>query len=166
MFCPNCGKKNYDQQKFCRGCGMNLEQSALSLQEQFQDEQSSLAQRNRHLERFGGFAFSGFLMLLFVGVLAFIYMIVTNLILPGTRPLLGVFLALFVLFAVLTLIYVIFAQDHKEKRKATMWNPISPDTSSNPETAKLLSDAAHEPISSVVEDTTDLLPSEKKTRQS
>jgi hypothetical protein len=144
---------------------MNLEQSALSLQEQFHEEQTALVRRERILERFGRFAFGGFIVILFVAVLAIIYMIVTNLILSGTQPVVGVLLALFIVFAVLTLTYVIFAEDLKEKRKAMMKIPSATDPPSRPDTARLLNEGDPQPLSSVVEGTTDLLPIENRTRK-
>jgi hypothetical protein len=34
MFCPDCGAKNPEQPKFCRGCGRNMEAVALAVNEQ------------------------------------------------------------------------------------------------------------------------------------
>lgn len=34
MYCPNCGKENSAEQKFCRLCGLSLEQAVQSLAEQ------------------------------------------------------------------------------------------------------------------------------------
>lgn len=34
MFCPNCGEQNSLEQKFCRNCGINLEQTAAFVREQ------------------------------------------------------------------------------------------------------------------------------------
>lgn len=34
MYCPNCGKTNSEEQKFCRSCGLSLEKVLQSLVEQ------------------------------------------------------------------------------------------------------------------------------------
>ena len=61
MFCPNCGAKNSSEQKFCRSCGMNLEQTALDLADQFGAVRDVSSQSiDRFFENLGKVAFGGF----------------------------------------------------------------------------------------------------------
>jgi len=59
MFCPNCGKENFSEQKFCRACGIGLEKVVESLMEQkilsAQDDKS--LRKRILLETFGTVAF-------------------------------------------------------------------------------------------------------------
>ena len=166
MYCPNCGQKNYNQQKFCRSCGMNLEQTATALVEQFPSGgPDRLALKEQRLERFGQIAFGGFGVVIVIAILGIIYTIFTNMILAGTQPLAGVILVLFLIFAALTLAYVVFAEELKEKRKKMMKNPAAATPTSEPDTNKLLNVPADPSVASVVEDTTELLPVEKKPRE-
>ena len=145
---------------------MNLEQIAASLSEHFPARaEDDLELRSRRLERFGTFAFGGFGIVVGLAVLGIVYTIVTSFILSGNNPLAGVIMALFVIFAALTLAYVVFKEDLKEKRRALMKNPAAVASSPEPDTNKLLNQGDPQPIPSIVEDTTDLLPVEKKTRR-
>lgn len=166
MFCPNCSSNNSTGQKFCRKCGMNLESTSQSLLEQFPGSaQSSLSQRERRLERFGQFAFGGFGLVLLIAVIGIIYTIVTKMILAGTQPWAGALLVLFIVFAVLTLTYVVFKEDLKDRKK-TINTAIDPNRVETRDTDKLLESPVFEPVPSVIEDTTELLAVEKKTRKS
>jgi len=170
MFCPNCAAKNSTEQRFCRACGMNLEQTAATLEEQFPARKGvELDRAGRRLERFGQIAFGGFGIVVAIAILGIIYAIVTKMILAGTQPIAGVILVLFLIFAALTLAYVVFAEDLKEKRKEMMKAPaagtVAADSNLERDTNNLLSDPINKPVPSVIEDTTDLLPVEKKTRK-
>lgn len=167
MFCPGCGSKNSTDQRFCRSCGMNLEQAAQSLLEQFPGGESiDLARREEMLERFGKIAFGGFGIVLLIAVAGMIYTIVTKMVLGGEQPWAGVVLVAFILFAVLTLIYVVFNEDLKEKRKKALRAPPVEPTPDSVVTGKLLDEGHFEPIPTVTENTTDLLPSRNRGRSS
>lgn len=167
MFCPGCGSKNSTDQRFCRSCGMNLEQAAQSLLEQFPGGESiDLARREEMLERFGKIAFGGFGIVLLIAVAGMIYTIVTKMVLGGEQPWAGVVLVAFILFAVLTLIYVVFNEDLKEKRKKALRPPPVEPTRDSVVTGKLLDEGHFEPIPTVTENTTDLLPSRNRERSS
>ena len=64
MYCPNCGKTNSAQQKFCRSCGLSLEKVVASLAEQLpaSDLDKNLQERKRKVDRWlnitGGTAIS------------------------------------------------------------------------------------------------------------
>ena len=61
MYCPNCGNKNSEKQRFCRSCGLGLEKVAQSLTEQLPTAlDESLLERKERLERWGVAALSVF----------------------------------------------------------------------------------------------------------
>ena len=144
---------------------MNLEQASQSLLEQFPGGESiDLARREQMLERFGQIAFGGFGIVLLLAVAGMIYTIVTKMVLGGEQPWAGVLLIAFIIFAVLSLTYVIFNEDLKEKRKKSLHSPPVQPTPDSVVTGKLLDEGHLEPIPTVTENTTDLLPSRNRER--
>jgi hypothetical protein len=70
---------------------------------------------------------------------------------------------LFIVFAALSLVYVIYQESTKDRNR-----PMRVDGQGilkAPETGKLLREPSQMPIPSVIEDTTDLLTVESKTRK-
>lgn len=164
MYCPNCASKNSVDQKFCRSCGLNLEQTALSLVEQATGEMAGKIELSqRKLDRFGKIAFGGFGVIVLAGIVGLIYTIIMKMVLSGTQPVVGVMLALFVIFAGLALTYVAFNENLKEKREAIK-KGRAPAEIDQPSAATLLSEGYPRPVPSVTENTTDLLPVKNKTR--
>jgi len=165
MFCPNCGAKNTTEQKFCRSCGLNLEQTAVSLLEQIPSSESAeLLKRERNLEKFGNIAFGGFGLVLLTAISAIIYFIITKMILSGTNVFFGILLIAFLIFAGLSLVFVMFNEDLKERKQKS--NPTrTNELSEKLDTGKLLEEKSFEPIPSVTEDSTELLIAKNKTRK-
>ena len=165
MFCPNCGAKNTTEQKFCRSCGLNLEQTAVSLFEQIPSSESAeLLKRERNLEKFGNIAFGGFGLVLLTAISAIIYFIITKMILSGTNVFFGILLIAFLIFAGLSLVYVMFNEDLKERKQKS--NPTrTNELSEKLDTGKLLEEKSFEPIPSVTEDSTELFIAKNKTRK-
>lgn len=165
MFCPNCAKENSVEQKFCRACGLNLEKAAESLLLQLPDDQNAgLAKREMFLERFGNFVFGGFLVVVLIAIVAIIYTIFVKFVLSGTGVIFGLFMIVFMIFAALALAFVGFMEKIKEDKKSVNPN-LQKELSEKPDTAKLLEDKPFEPVPSVVENSTELLHIENKTRK-
>jgi len=142
---------------------MNLESTAEALSAWTPRENVDFAQRERRLERFGQFAFGGFGIVLVFAVLGLIYTIFTKMVLVGEQPWAGVLLIGFIIFAMLTLTYVVFNEDLKEKRKKA--RPVPPnELEGAATTGKLLEEKEFEPIPTVAEHTTDLLPVRDRER--
>lgn len=141
---------------------MNLETSAASLREQFPNSARTGLEREEKLHRrLGQVAFTGFAIVIDVALLAFIYFILTTMVLSGERPWFGIFLIAFIVFAGLSLAYVIWNESIKEKRQKLQHTPAPAALPGQP-TGKLLNESTVEPVPSVVEDTTKLL---KQPRQ-
>ena len=165
MFCPNCGANNSTEQKFCRGCGLNLEKTAESLLLQLPSAESAkLLKRERNLEKFGNIAFGGLGLAIFTAIGAMIYFIFIKMILTGESVFAGILIIAFIIFAGMSLAYVAFNEDLKERKqkvKPTLQNELSESKT----TGKLLEDKPFEPVPSVTESTTDLLYAERKTKK-
>lgn len=166
MFCPNCGANNTTEQSFCRSCGLNLEPTAESLLEQIPSaESANLLRHERNLQKFGDIAMAGLGLVLLTGVGAIIYVIFNQLIWSGKNIFAGVLFIGFIIFAVLTLAYVILKEDLKERKQKT--NPALANKTGGPrDTAKLLEEKPFEPIPSVTENSTELLFAERKPKTS
>ena len=159
MFCPNCGANNSTEQNFCRSCGLNLEDTAKSLLAQIPSaETAALLRREQLLEKFGSIAWNGFGIVLLIAVGAIIYTIITAMVLSGKQPFAGILLTAFIVFAALTLAYVVFNEDLKEKKQKLKLK-AQKDLAKPKTTGRLLEEKPFEGVPSVVEN------SEKPTRQ-
>jgi len=165
MFCPNCGANNSTEQKFCRSCGLNLEKSSESLLEQIPNAQNAnLIKQSQLVEKFGNFALGGLGLVILTAISAIIYGIFSKMILTGANVLVGILLIAFLIFAALSLIFVMFNESIKEKKAKT--NPaLKSELNEKQETAKLLEQKHFEPAASVTENSTELLFVENKTRK-
>lgn len=162
MYCPNCGKENSIEQKFCRNCGMNLESTAAALAEQRAG--GAIEASDRRLELFGNIAFGGLITVGLVAVAGMIYTVVEKFILTGQGIVFGIVISLLLIFAVLGIAYVVLNEVRKEKRAKHIAQ--SDDLGAlNENRVGLLDTGDFEPVPSVVEDTTELLKVKAKTRQ-
>ncbi len=165
MFCPNCGANNSTEQKFCRSCGLNLEKTAESMLEQIPSaESANLLKQERWLENFGNVAFGGFGLVLLVAVSAIIYTIFTKFILNGSSVLAGILLIAFFVFGILTVMYILFNESLKEKKQKHKLQAEIGMTEKK-DTAKLLEEKPFEPVSSITENSTELLHTKNKTQK-
>ncbi len=165
MFCPNCGANNSTTQKFCRACGLNLEKTAESMFEQIPSaESANLLKHEKLIERFGNFALGGLGIVILFGVTILIYAIIEKFLVSGTNIYFAILLIAFIIFAFLSLVFVIFNESLKEK-KAKINPTIKNELDEKKDTAKLLVEKPFEPIPSVTENSTELLYTKNKTQK-
>lgn len=164
MFCPSCGATNSTEQKFCRSCGLNLEDTAQSMLEQLPSAASAnLIKQRRKLEKFGDIAFTGFAIAILLGVIGLVYVTFVKMVLSGSNPVAGIILILFIIFAAMALAYVFMNETLKEQ--SAKLNPeLTKELEKKVETGKLLEEGNFEPVPTVTERTTDLLYTENKTK--
>ncbi len=126
------------------------------------------AARGRFFENLGKFGFGGLGAVVVIGLCFLIYTIITKFILDGSRVASGVLLTLFIIFASLSFIYVIYNESRKEGRSSRVRDSEENALSvlPAPTTGKFLTDPAHEPVPSVVEHTTELLRSQPRKHKS
>lgn len=143
---------------------MNLERTAGSLLEQFPaGADANLERQEKALERFGNIAFTGFGIVIGVAVLTIIYLIAAKMIFSGEQPFAGVVLVAFILFAALSLGYVIWREALNEKRAQLEKSRSKDPNLQHHSPAHELPPTSFEP-SSVVEDTTELLETRRRTK--
>jgi hypothetical protein len=163
MFCPNCGANNSTEQKFCRSCGLNLEKTAESVLEQLPTAQiANVLKHEKLIEKFGNFVFGGFCVVVLVAITAGLWYIVTNVLIGKTNVFTAVLLIAFIVFAFLTLVYLVLNEALKEKKQKI--NPaLDNELSGRKDTSKLLEEKHFEPVRSVTKNSTGLIFVENKT---
>jgi len=161
MYCPNCGKENSAEQKFCRSCGLSLEKAVELLAEQLPALKldKSLRERQRRVDRWLTIVAASGISLFVISILwAIIYKII---ILKG-EVLEG---SLFAAFIVGLVVFALLALYGESLRKAAGKRQLmQPPPTEVSDTAKLLPDSQMEPIPSVTERTTELLTVDKKDK--
>lgn len=160
MYCPNCGSDNKKTQNYCRFCGLNLVEIARSLKNQLAfGEKAYALKKSDKLKRILSKTSVVLVAASFIGLV---------LVLLVDRSYLGLLaqysLGIFLLLQVLS-----FVIDKVSENTVNKQNPARAEYSvtqfESKETAKLLEDKPFEPIGSIVENSTELLPVENKTRK-
>jgi zinc-ribbon domain len=160
MYCPNCGKTNSEEQKFCRSCGLSLEKVVQSLFEQLPatDVDKNLRERQRKVELwakvFGTGIASLFALLVLWGT-------IYKTIIEEGKVAIGLGFLAFIVGAVALIVLMLYRESLLKASKRPL---PKPEPSPPADTAKLLPEPSFEPIPSVTERTTDLLSVERKKR--
>ncbi len=160
MFCPNCGADNRSEQNYCRSCGLKLDSISRSVAEQFPSvEYAKLQKRKELFEKLGlgSLAVAGAIGLGMILSKAAYY----KLILFGPEVLMW---SAFGAFALSAMLSVFFFNYPKLFMKIEKVNPRLSPTDESTEvvsmpTNKLIDDRPFEPVGSVTEHSTELLPS-------
>ena len=163
MYCPNCGKQNSVDQKFCRSCGLGLQKVAQTLSEQLPTKLDlSLQQKKERFEKLGVAALSifgaGVLIPLLYGI--FYKMMYTQ---GKVAAGLGL-LALIVVLGCGLLSVILFAKAN-EVKETPAGQPLPREPASQ-HAAELLNESIPQsPTFSVADRTTELLRSEKPVKK-
>jgi len=159
MFCPNCGKANSIDQKFCRSCGFNLEETSRSVTQQ----QPTIA-ANKALTARKEFIEKVLLTICGVGLTIFviilIWLIVTDIILGKGQIAGGILGIAFILGMAISLVLIVYRQVLIDA--AAKGRPAAPETPLPEAQTRQLGESTVEPIPSVTEPTTDLLIKEQR----
>jgi hypothetical protein len=146
---------------------MNLQQTVESLSAQFgTGHDADTAKAEKFFNQLGKFAFGGFGAVVVIGIGILLVSIFNKFIGNGSNIMIGVFLMLFLVFAALSLVYVVYNESKKDnKALRTVDVPTKALESDSRETGRLLNEPTDLPIPSVIEDTTDLLHIDAHTRK-
>jgi len=162
MFCPNCGKENAADQSFCRACGLKLGEIAQVVAEVLPSEENAALQRRvRAIEKLARAAFgiAGAIALMSFIFAAALY----KLILFGPEVL---FLASAIALAVFAMLGAgLIGYSKFFLRRGITDGAATPIGGTSPinATGKLIEDRPFEPVPSVTENTTDLLPRKSRS---
>jgi hypothetical protein len=164
MFCPNCGGENRGEQNYCRKCGLKLDAISQAVSEQRPSKEYAELQRQKdRFERLGLLSLS-ISAVIAIGLLL-AKVTYYKLILFGPEALFWSAFGTLVLFGLLS---VFFFNYPKLVWKFDKLNPRLDPAAGQPAepTQKLIEDRPFEPVPSVTEGTTDLLPSGARKKRS
>lgn len=154
MFCPNCGTANQESHKFCRSCGLKLDEISRNVAEQFPSkEYAALVRRRDRLEKFGLVSLG---IMAIVGLSMLLYKVgAYKAELFGEATLMWSAFAAFAVFGLTSVFLFNYAKTIVNVEKL---NPNLPaaDEMKPADTKKLIEDRPFQPAS-VVEHTTELL---------
>jgi len=160
MYCPNCGKTNSTEHKFCRSCGFNLEKTAQSLVEQIPADEieKSLQDKQRLVGRLLTILVGGGISIF---VIILVWTIISKIIIGKGELFGGLIFIAFIVGLILFALLMLYSESLSEKagKKQLLQKQTQQVTDS---TQKLLYESHFEPITSVTERTTELLTIEKK----
>ena len=158
MFCPNCGAKNNRNQNYCRFCGLNLQETAKSLNDQMAFGESSQYLKNLSKAR----QTANFVLTVLIGssIASGIFYLFYDAKIGAS--LLKISMALFFLSLITQGIFTRLQRKESEKKvnRRSRTNEFE-----SKKTAKLLEEKPFVPARSVVENSTQLFPVENKTRK-
>ncbi len=164
MFCPNCGAEDRVDKAYCRSCGLMLDAVSQAIADQFPSVEHAALRRRRQLVGKLGIAslsIAGIIGLMSLIFLAALY----KLVLFGPELLFwasAIALAAFLLLgALLTGYSKLFLRLEKSDPQPASLNELP----SIRTTGKLIEDRPFEPVPSVTENTTDLLPRRETGRR-
>ena len=169
MFCPNCGTKTEEGQKYCRACGLSVEKLAGLIAEQLPagalesatpEEVAQLLRRRRKVERLlAGLGLTAGL----VFALSMITMIIIKIIIGRGQYLQGGLFLAIILAAVAALALVFYRETLNESLAARgVTDETGKRLPEGPATSKLLPESRFQPVPSVTDRTTELLAAERK----
>ena len=98
-----------------------------------------------------------------LAVVGLIYAILDKMVFSGDNPWAGILLMNLIIFAMLTLAWVVFREDLKEKRQKAR-SAAAKELEMPVVTGRLIEEREFEPIPTVTENTTDLLPQENSRK--
>ena len=165
MFCPNCAAQNDATQHYCRTCGLKLDVIAEALSSQRPSEEfTRLLQRKRRFEFFGVLCIStaGIIGLCILLAAVFYYKmqwVGPELLFQSA----GIALALFALASIFFFSYPKLMMKFNKLNSHLPGAPRSYVETAT--THKLIEERPFEPIPSVIEDSTELLPVRNKTKK-
>lgn len=157
MYCPNCGKTNSAEQKFCRSCGLRLDKVVQSLAEQLPPGEidRNLQERQRTVELWLTIAGVSAIAVFVTGIL---WAIVYKIILIKGEVVEGLGFLGFMLLMVAFGLLALYRDSLLKASKRQLPEPAPPQAA---DTGKLLSESSIEPIPSITERTTELLMNDK-----
>jgi hypothetical protein len=162
MFCPNCGKET-NEQKFCRDCGLKVEKIFNVLVKEIREKEKTNVQRREDLFRKLGFVS---LSLLFGLCFSFVFYLAVyyKFLIFGKEIIGAIGLTAMVFLGLLSLVFFNLPKFF-DRRKIN--EEFSKDTEIEEarNTKQFLSEGNFEPISSVAENSTELLYTKNKTRK-
>ena len=158
MFCPNCGANNHKGQNYCRFCGLNLRDAARSLTTQLAfGEDSKLLKTLSSVRRVGDFASATLVGVIIVGVVASLF--------SGQgfgQNLLKVGLGVFFLLKLIQEAVGYYQRRERGKAGASRFEQPRIEEPGAGVTNRLLEERPREAIPSVLENSTELLPTSNK----
>jgi hypothetical protein len=161
MFCPNCGANNNKKQNYCRFCGLNLQDTAKSLTNQLVfGEDSNLLKMLSSVKRIVDFVSTALIGVLVVVVVAYLFSD------QGSgKDLMKISLGVFFLLKIIQEIIGYFQRKDRSKAKTNKFEQNAIEQIESKETVRFLEEKPFEPMPSVVDNSTELLPVENKTRK-
>lgn len=161
MFCPNCGAKNHRKQNYCRYCGLSLRDAAKSLTSQLAfGEDSYWVKSLGSVKRVMDVALAVLAGVLIVCAVSYFFFD------AGLGR--GLLKAGVVIFFLLEAIMGAAGYYQRKERSKARAEKVEQDRIARPgakETAGLLEEKPFEPVPSVLENSTELLPLVNQTRK-